>query len=83
MKLFSTFKVTFFENGNYHKCKILNFKEEHGKGFKRPQLIFSNKGTSIAYDQETATQILDYWNSLSKGNAFFELMLFKKPNLIK
>lgn len=50
MKLFSTFKVTFFENGHYQKCKILDFKEEHGKGFKRPHLIFSNKGESIAYD---------------------------------
>lgn len=70
MKLFSTFKVSFFEQGNYIKCRILDFTKEHGEGFDEPQIIFTNKGQSIAYDEKTASRILGHWNRNSKGNAF-------------
>lgn len=81
MKLFSTFKVSFFEQGSYLKCRIFEFTREHGEGFNAPQIIFTNKGQALAYDEQTASKIIGYWNENSKGNTFFELMRLKNSRL--
>lgn len=83
MRYYTTFKMTQFNKGEYVKCRILDFKEEHGEFFDvKPKIIFNNKGAVCAYHEEAALKILKYWNNESNGEFSYQL-ISKQPNLIR